>query len=181
MRIFFCILASLLFLQADNETYVIEANGEFGKELQELVKKHANENNVSVNTYKKQGEEKSDSFISVGINKNQKFSIEKGLIAYENNCKSCHGEKGNTRAMGVSRKLSELSAEEIESQVRAYAIDAEYGERTRFVMQPFARKVSSKELGNIIAYLKGTESFKQDENENDDVQTKPTKQGTYLQ
>ena len=38
-------------LIAANDSYIIEADGEFGKELKALVEKHAKDNNLSVKVY----------------------------------------------------------------------------------------------------------------------------------
>ena len=41
--------------------------------------------------------------------------------------------------------------------------------------------MSLKDLGHIIAYLKGDNAFAIDEDENDDIKTTPTTQGSYLE
>ena len=49
-------------------------------------------------------------------------------------------------------------------------------------MQQIAAKTSSTEVGYIIAYLKGENSyiFKSSREKNTEIQTSPTKHGTYL-
>ena len=47
-----CLLAADTTNSESQAGYIIEGDGEFGKELKELVKKHSKDGNVSVNIYK---------------------------------------------------------------------------------------------------------------------------------
>lgn len=178
---FACLFACSLLFSADNDKYVIEAKGEFGKELKNLVEKYAKDENVSINVYQKD-DSNDGRLLNIGVNKNQNFNIKAGEIAYNKNCLHCHGEKGEKRAMGASQKLSEMSAEDIEANFSEYGSDPEFGGKLKYIMQPYAKKISYRDLGNIIAYLKGENAFViDDENSgNTDIQTTPTEQGTYL-
>ncbi|WP_086247241.1 c-type cytochrome [Campylobacter vicugnae] len=175
-------------LIATNDSYIIEADGEFGKELKALVEKHATDNNLSVKVYENSNKQPSkfeddedDRFINIGINKNANYNSDKGKELYDKNCKSCHGEKGTKRAMSVSERLSDMSGDDIADSMAGYRGDAQYGGRLKYLMRPIAIKMSLKDLGHIIAYLKGDNAFAIDDDENDDIKTTPTTQGSYLE
>lgn len=175
-------------LIAANDSYIIEADGEFGKELKALVEKHAKDNNLSVKVYENSNKQPSkfkddedDRFINIGINKNANYNSDKGKELYDKNCKSCHGDKGTKRAMSVSERLSDMSGDDIADSMAGYRGDAQYGGRLKYLMRPIAIKMSLKDLGHIIAYLKGDNAFAIDEDENDDIKTTPTTQGSYLE
>ena len=78
----FC--ASALFA-AQNGEYYIEADGEFGKELEELVAKHSKDGNVTVrvvrgaeDTSTRDGRKKR--MINIGVDKGQDFNMARGII-----------------------------------------------------------------------------------------------------
>lgn len=166
-----------LFLFA-NESYVIEADGEFGRELKELIEKHSKENNTSVRVYQKQ--EKSR-LLNIGVDKQSSHDSKLGEDLYKNKCQRCHGENGKSSFMGAAR-LSEMSAEDIEQAFSGYNSDLSYGGRNKHLMQPVAKSTSYKELGAIITYLKGGTTFIVEDNpQNTDIETKPKIQGSYLE
>ncbi len=75
-----------------------------------------------------------------------------------------------------------MSAEDIEAAINSYSNDGNYGGNQRNVMQTEAQRISYRDLGNVIAYLKGENAFLNKENlGNGDISTKPTTQGTYLE
>lgn len=181
-------LSILPMIALAQDSYIIEANGEFGKELKSLVEKHAKDNNLSVKIYEKNSQQSSQyddddnsRFINIGVNKNASYNSNKGKELYEKNCKSCHGEKGTIRAMGVSERLSDMSGDDIADTMAGYRGDAQYGGRLKYLMQPIAVRMSLNDLGHIIAYLKGDNAFAIDDSENNDIQTTPTEQGSYLE
>lgn len=168
-----------------NDSYIIEAEGEFGKELKALVEKHAKDNNLSVkihqNNQKVQNDESDDRFLNIGVNKNATYNSIKGKELYEKNCKACHGDNGTKRAMGVSERLSDMSGDDIADSMAGYRGDAQYGGRLKYLMAPIAVRMSLSDLGHIIAYLKGDNAFAISEDENENIKTTPTKQGSYLE
>ncbi|MFW5618795.1 MAG: hypothetical protein ACOCMY_02775 [Campylobacter hyointestinalis] len=84
--------------------------------------------------------------------------------------------------MGVSERLSKMSGEDIAASMSAYNSDPDFGGQLKYVMQPMAKNVSFSQVGDIIAYLKGDNAFvKQDDDQNGDISTKPSSQGSYLQ
>lgn len=174
-------------LIATNDSYIIEADGEFGKELKALVEKHAKDNNLSVKVYENSNKQSSkfddedDRFINIGINKSASYNSDKGKELYEKNCQSCHGQKGTKRAMSVSQRLSDMSGDDIADSMAGYRGDAQYGGRLKYIMRPIAVRMSLKDLGHIIAYLKGDNAFAIDEDENENIKTTPTNQGSYLE
>lgn len=179
-------IVSLLFVSSvvfAEDTYVIEAKGEFGKELESLIQKYAKDQNLSINTYKRsQAPINQNDIINVGVNKNYTYDIKNGKELYMANCFSCHGEKGTKKAMGTSKRLSQMEAGEIELSFRAYQIDSDHGGNYRNLMKPVAFKTTNSELGAIIAYLKGENALKNEilENKNIDTKTPTTTQGSYL-
>lgn len=167
------------------DSYIIEADGEFGKELKNLVEKHAKDNNLSVKIY-----EKSDStedyetgrFLNIGVDKRANYNSSKGKELYDKQCKSCHGDKGSKKAMGVSERLSDMSGDEIADSIAGYRGDAQYGGNLKYLMAPIATKLNLRDLGHIIAYLKGDNAFiVDDDSDGGEMRTTPTKQGSYLE
>lgn len=165
----------------DTNSYILDADGEFGKELQELVKKHSKDNNISVNIYKAQPDEVDKRLINIGINPNQNFNLARGQELYKRQCAHCHGNKGEKKPFGSSRKLSKLSAKQIVDIVGNYADDASYGGKNKQLMRPAAMRVSHRDLGDIVAYLKGENALIFTNKGNAPISTKPTKQGVYIE
>ncbi len=170
---------------ANDSRYVIEAKGEFGRELKNLVEKYAKDGNASVNIYQGGSATGLDDsrFLNIGVNRNQFFNITAGEQIYIKRCQSCHGEKGEKRASAHSKRLKDMSAEDIEAAINSYSNDGNYGGSQRDVMQTEAQRISYRDLGNVIAYLKGENAFlmNQENLGNGDISTKPTNQGTYLE
>ena len=65
-----------------------------------------------------------------------------------------------------------------------YTTDLSYGGKMKNIMQLIAAKTSATELGYIIAYLKGDDSFLYDtpssRGANTEISTAPSEQGSYL-
>lgn len=167
-------LALLSAVVANDDTYVIEAKGDFGRELKELVEKHANDD---VNVYQK---------TSNGL-KNTKtlsYAKEQGKKLYNTNCIDCHGEMGTKRSYATAKKLSQMTPDDIYYSFRAYVSDPSYGSSTgRISMTPVASRISDTELGYIIAYLKDDTTYvwgSSKPKQNTNISRNPTSQGTYL-
>lgn len=174
-------LAFGLLNAAEQDTYIFEAKGEFAKELKDLVEKHSKDENVSINVY--QAPHKDSRFLGIGIDKNIKYRADEGKKIYMKNCASCHGENGEKRAHGVSRKLKDITADEIALGISGYSADPEFGSKLKYLMQPIAAKTTARDVGYIIAYLKGEDSYIFQSfipEENSKIQTTPTEQGTYI-
>lgn len=168
----------------DDSSYVIEAKGDFGRELKALVEKYAADENVSINVYKKAPQDEDNGgFINIGVDKNRQYNASRGEALYNQHCLQCHGEKGSKRAMGVSERLNKMSGEDIAASMSAYNSDPDFGGQLKYVMAPMAKNVSFKQVGDIIAYLKGDNAFVIEDttDDNSDISTKPTKQGSYLE
>ena len=181
----FSLLACLLTFSlkaADEPSYIFEAKGEFAKELKSLVEKYSKDENISINVYEKAPEtDGGGKFLNIGVDSKRRYSVEKGRELYAKNCASCHGEDGNKRAYGTSKKLTKVSAEDIEAAFSGYLNDSDYGGNMRNLMKTVAAKTKYSDLGAIIAFLKGKDAlqYKGSEQENSDVSTTPT-QGSYL-
>lgn len=153
----FILLGCILGIIWAEDTYVIEAKGEFGKELSELVKKHAEDQNMSVNTYQKDENSSNLDINTSNLDQNTAQNEElykKGEKLYASNCKSCHGEMGTKKALNVSKRLSDMSGEDIKMAVESYFGDDEYGGRLKRTMQLYAAKINGEQLKAIIYYLK---------------------------
>lgn len=166
----------------DEKTYVFEAKGEFGEELKELIQKHSKDENVKINIYEKNQNVGDSRFLGTGINTNIKYTAEKGKKIFLEKCARCHGENGEKRAYGTSAKLKNIDAEAIAVRVAKYTSDFDFGGANKGLMQQIAAKTSSTEVGYVIAYLKGENSyiFKSSREKNTEIQTSPTEHGTYL-
>lgn len=173
------IAAFALFLSANQDSYIFEAKGEFAKELKALVEKYSAEQNLSINVYENAPSEQNSRFLNIGVDSNAKFNASLGASLYAKKCASCHGENGEKRAHGVSKRLKDLSANDIEAAFSGYTSDPEFGGRLRDLMRPVASMTSYKDLGAIIAYLKGSNALKESTNSNTDISTTPS-QGSYL-
>ncbi|WP_172201239.1 cytochrome c [Campylobacter sp. RM16188] len=179
----FVFLVSFVFcftLNSDEPSYVFEARGEFAKELKSLVEKYSKDENISINVYEKKAQDNDGKFLNIGVDNSRKYSVEKGRELYIKNCASCHGSDGNKRVHG-SEKLTKLSAEDIEIAFSGYLNDPSYGGSARELMKMVAARITYKDLGSIIIFLKGKDAldYKYNSQENSDVSTKPT-QGSYL-
>ena len=171
-------MISVLFAE---ESYVFEAKGEFAKELKALVEKHSKDENIQVNVY--ENKEVGDSrFLGVGLNRNIEYTAKIGEEKYKTQCAKCHGEKGEKLASSGIKKLSQMSGDEIFTSFNAYYSDPTHGKGARSVMQAISSSTKSNDLGYIIAYLKGEDDyiFHSSKSENNNIQTTPTEQGTYI-
>ncbi|QCD52174.1 c-type cytochrome [Campylobacter sp. RM16192] len=175
-------LLLLASLNANEPSYVFEAKGEFAKELKALVEKYSKEDNVTINVYEKAPEnEDNGGFLNIGVNSKRSYSVERGRELYAKNCASCHGENGEKRAYGTSRKLTQISAEDIEAAFSSYLNDPDFGGKLKHMMKPVVSTTSYNDLGAIITFLKGKDSMKNSSNfeQNSDISTAPS-QGSYL-
>ena len=169
--------------KASDDTYVFEAKGEFAKELKSLIEKHSKDENVTVNIYKNTPVAGSKTH-SGKVNRNINSLKERGGAIFAEKCASCHGEGGQKRAYGASRKIKDLSGKEIAMAISQYTTDLSYGGKMKNIMQSIAAKTSATELGYIIAYLKSDDSFLYDgpssRSTNTEISTAPSEQGSYL-
>lgn len=169
--------------KASDDTYVFEAKGEFAKELKSLIEKHSKDENVTVNIYKNAPAASGKAY-GGKVNRNINSLKERGGAIFAEKCASCHGESGQKRAYGASRKIKDLSGKEIAMAISQYTTDLSYGGKMKNIMQSIAAKTSATELGYIIAYLKGDDSFLYDSpssrSTNTEISTAPSEQGSYL-
>ena len=179
----FC--ASALFA-AQNGEYYIEADGEFGKELEELVAKHSKDGNVTVrvvrgaeDTSTRDGRKKR--MINIGVDKGQDFNMARGEELYLARCASCHGVKGEIKVGGKTRRLNEMSGQQINDAIIGYANNPDYGGDSRYIMRTYAVATNYRDLGDMIAYIKGESAFIYSNQENRPISRKPTTQGTYIE
>ncbi|MGP1485467.1 MAG: c-type cytochrome [Campylobacter sp.] len=176
-----CFLLSS-FAVAEEQSYVFEAKGEFAKELKNLVEKYSKDSNVSINIYENTPQQSSNGrFLNIGVDDKASYSVNRGQELYFDKCAKCHGEKGDKRAYMASKKLTQMSAEDIEISFSEYLNDPEYGGKFKSLMKEVASTTTYNDLGAIIVFLKGKDAikFKGGKNENSDISTTPT-QGSYL-
>ncbi|OPA74544.1 c-type cytochrome [Campylobacter pinnipediorum] len=164
-----------------SEVYYIKATGEFGKNLSEVAKQYAKDNNANVDIFVDEDPRhyKDTRVLKLGVNKRGHYSTSLGKELYEKNCMSCHGEDMQKRPSGTTA-LKNMSAEDIEGSVISYRTDNEFGGSNKILMRDVARKISNSDLGAIIHYIKGEDAYSSDiEYENKPVSTEK-KQGSYL-
>lgn len=171
-------------LFAADSGYVLEADGEFGKELEELVAKY--DGNATVRVTKRKEDDttkdgKKRRLINIGVDKSQDFNLARGEELYLKKCAHCHGEKGDRSAYGSSRKLNQMTAQQINDAIIGYANNPDYGGEKKHIMQPFAVSTNYKDLGDIISYVKGENAFVYTNESNKPISRTPTSQGTYIE
>lgn len=81
------------------------------------------------------------------------LSINKGKKYYTQNCKICHGTKGELEAEGTSRPLNSLSLADIKYSIRGYNMD-DYDLGLAIIMRPYASFLDKEKMTNIYNYLK---------------------------
>lgn len=170
------------FLLASNEIYFIKATGEFGKNLSELAKRYAKDNQNSVEIFIDEDPRvyKDTRIIKAGVNKKGRYSQSLGKELYESKCSSCHGNAMQKRPSGTT-PLKNMSAVDIEDSIIAYRNDPEFGKSTKAIMQGISKTITNAELGAIIFYIKGKDAYVNEniEQENKPVSTQKS-QGSYL-
>ncbi|WP_319533629.1 c-type cytochrome [uncultured Cohaesibacter sp.] len=67
---------------------------------------------------------------------------------YGDRCASCHGETGETRALGRSRKLSDMTAEEIEETLLPYQL----GQPARGMKEKMKSGLSMEQIEALSAF-----------------------------
>ncbi|MCI6988695.1 MAG: cytochrome c [Campylobacter sp.] len=161
------------------DDYIIELKGKTPEEI-EAITKELETKDPSATINKKV--QKDGRFLGVGLDKTIDYTADTGKKIYDAECKRCHGENGEKRSYPTAERLSQMSAKDIYDSFRLYAIDPSYGGSSRMVMQTISSKIMSKDLGYIIAYLKGEEfaTIANDEAYNTEIQTEPTEQGSYI-
>lgn len=166
---------------AANEVYYIKANGEFGKQLSEIAKQYANDNNTKVEIFVDEDPRKykDTRILKTGVNKKGHYSASLGKELYEKDCASCHGINAEKRIGKTA--LKDMSAKDIEDSMIMYRSDSSFGGSMRTVMQNKAKTISNSNLGAIIAHLKGKDAFASEINESENKPVSTQKQqGSYL-
>lgn len=174
-----CVLGLSVF--GASEVYYIRANGEFGKQLSEMAKNYAKDNNQKVDIFIDEDPRryKDTRILKAGVDRKGRYSVSLGKELYDSKCASCHGEDAQKRPGGI-KPLKDQSAEDIEDAIVSYRVNSEFGGSMKTVMQTTAKALSNNDLGAIIAYLKGKDAYVNEQtNENKPVSTEK-KQGSYL-
>jgi cytochrome c553 len=91
--------------------------------------------------------------------KTRAYYTTKGEGVYKKTCSVCHGDKGQTRAYGVSRPLNSLTYNQFHSRLRAFQ-QGEVTTTTSSIMTPYAETVidteDQKSIWNYLQSLKGS-------------------------
>jgi len=77
--------------------------------------------------------------------------IKEGEKIYKSKCQECHGVKGELSPYNNSRKLNEMSLEDMEIAIRNYGLN-EKDNGTAFIMQPYL--IVDRDIEKIYIYLK---------------------------
>lgn len=88
-----------------------------------------------------------------------------GEKLYLDKCATCHGDKGELKARGISRPINELDLQDFTLSIRGYN-NGEYDRGMAFVMKPYATLMTSNDIKNVYVYLKSINQKTQDKTEN---------------
>jgi len=87
-----------------------------------------------------------------------------GKELYINKCQKCHGEKADINAYGASRKLIDLSLQDMQISIKEYSI-GEYNRGKAFLMKPYAQIMSPRDVKNVYSYIKTLKPKKEEKKE----------------
>ncbi|QKF80926.1 c-type cytochrome [Halarcobacter ebronensis] len=76
-----------------------------------------------------------------------------GEKLFKNKCVTCHGEKGELKAKGVSRPINSLNLDDFTLSIRDYNLGT-YDRGLAMVMRPYALSMDSNDIKNVYVYLK---------------------------
>lgn len=76
-----------------------------------------------------------------------------GEKLYIAKCATCHGDKGELKARGVSRPINDLNLQDFTLSIRGYN-NGDYDRGMAFVMKPYATLMTSKDIKNVYVYLR---------------------------
>jgi mono/diheme cytochrome c family protein len=161
-KVLFALVATALFLSAENDTVTFELKGDFGKELKALIEKYKDSGQITVVEKKVVTDDKTigEQIKSFFVEKEKKESEKKkidlfalGKKLYTTKCHACHGERAEKKAYNRSRPLISLSLEDMEESIRGYKVD-QYDRGNAFIMKPFADSLNDEELQGVYEYIK---------------------------
>ncbi|AXH13945.1 hypothetical protein CP985_06430 [Malaciobacter mytili LMG 24559] len=84
-----------------------------------------------------------------------------GENLYKNKCISCHGEKGELKARGVSRPIKDLNLQDFQISIRDYNLGS-YDRGMAFVMKPYALLMDDNDVKNVYIYIKSINEKKEE-------------------
>ena len=87
-----------------------------------------------------------------------------GEKLYLNKCASCHGDKGELKARGVSRPINDLNLQDFTLSIRGYNL-GDYDRGMAFVMKPYATLMNNDDIKNVYVYLKSINQKEKIKNE----------------
>lgn len=76
-----------------------------------------------------------------------------GEKLYQNKCATCHGDKGELKARGVSRPINDLNLQDFTLSIRGYN-NGDYDRGMAFVMKPYATLMNQNDIKNVYVYLR---------------------------
>ena len=76
-----------------------------------------------------------------------------GEKLYKNKCATCHGDKGELKARGVSRPINDLNLQDFTLSIRGYNL-GDYDRGMAFVMKPYATLMDQNDVKNVYVYLR---------------------------
>lgn len=106
-------------------------------------------------------------------------NLGKELFISTHKCNTCHGDLGE-KSSGTFNALSSYSASTLKSMLKSYKNDRDFGGKTRFAMQRYAKKLSNKDMDNIISYIKGKNNLELLNSKNAEP-SKKTQDNLYLE
>ena len=82
-----------------------------------------------------------------------------GEQLFTSKCVTCHGQKGELKAKGVSRPINELDHNEFQAAIRDYNVGNKSGTMA-ILMAPYANMMDYNDIKNVYTYLKSVNSEK---------------------
>lgn len=91
----------------------------------------------------------------IAIKKKQAYirKSKSGEKLYIAKCATCHGDKGELKARGVSRPINDLNLQDFTLSIRGYN-NGDYDRGMAFVMKPYATLMTQKDIKNVYVYLR---------------------------
>jgi mono/diheme cytochrome c family protein len=147
------VLTSSIFANSDCVCFKLE--GEFGKELKELIEKHQG-SLPKVQTKSTEGNSGGFSIFTVEEKavKTTKDIVADGKNIYQNKCSFCHGQNAELAGSGTSKAPSSLSEEQINDALISYQRDEDFGGSMRIIMSQYTNTLSKDEMKAVAKYIK---------------------------
>lgn len=146
-----------------NRCVCFELKGEFGKEVEALLRKYMKnmgDQNITVVKEEVITDKQQQSFIEslLGIvdapagSTSGEYDLTAGKAFYDKQCATCHGLDGKERAYGTSRPIAGMNQEDVYAELRKYQ-DGTYSGGARFIKQTITQPMTHSLMRSVSAYI----------------------------